>query len=357
MGRLIKAIWSPMDPNVSVSIVSGDFNIIDKDQNKFGSSLLNILNGTVTMRAAIDYERGFWKNELNLYRRSGICYATRIKRIPIEKYFTQIFYLQVFIIGLYGILIVEGLIEYIFDLRSAEFLMNAFRILIGVAMLWKPRNSIKRIILLLLVFPLMIVCLYLQDELSSFVTIAPTKEIQVRSLEDLVIHKYKVFTTTYHRQYFWSTPFYNYISLLEGFDSCYNRLKVDGKTACASDCNYMKQEIRGKLDIKVTPDVFMQKYYAYIFPIDFPLLPRIRNVYYRLFEGGVLHNVFEPDEKITPSKNDFTISMDKLKSVTDFFIMGCAFSVTVFLLEICIFKIIARIGKNSLREILYRHIK
>ena len=57
-----------------------------------------ILQGKYESRAIQDFQRGFWKNEVILYRRAGLCFITRKEKPMIFEYLIKEFRLKTFII-------------------------------------------------------------------------------------------------------------------------------------------------------------------------------------------------------------------------------------------------------------------
>lgn len=364
--KLMESIWKPLNPTVITSIDTANEFTYDNKEKKFGSSLFKIMNGTFDTRAFFDYERNFWRNELNLFVRSGTCYATAIERISLEEYLAQIFIFDYLIISMSVVFTIEKLILHFFKLNSADIFMNVIRTFIGATVTWNPKNSWKRFILLLIVFPFMVISNYMQDEFSSFITAPPIKEVSTDRLED-VLQRYELYSTNYHRQYFSSTEYYDQIHSTKSINECYDSLLNNSKKACAADCSRMRyyfgeNDLYGK--VKISPDINLQKYFAYVYPIDYPLMPRIRDVYKKLYEAGLISQIFSENrvkKRSTEEDELNSISLDEIGLITKLFKMGCVFGVIFFLIEFTISKIISRFEKfKKLNDVVtnyFRNVK
>lgn len=351
--KLLEEIWTPLRPTIIVKKDSvGDFTM-NKNEKKFGSSLLKILNGTYDTRAFFDYERNFWHNELNLFIRSGTCYATTVEKISVEEYFSQVFIFDYFFISLSFIFIIEKLIIHLFKFKSIDLSMNTLRTFIGAAVTWNPKNSLKRIILILIIFPFIIISNYMQGEFSSFITAPPMKKFSINFLEDL-LKQYTVYSNKYHRQYFLSTGHYDEIHLVNNIYQCYNFLQKSNKIACANDCRVMYSDfIQNNYfrKLRISTDVTLRRYYAYVYPIDYPLLPRIRKIYIKVYEAGLISRLIPPLRRLnknlslTDEDNLRSISLDEIRPINKLLKMGCTFSVILFLTEFIIFKIVPLLKK------------
>lgn len=113
IGLILKEIFTPLKPKIKIKVVSdGSFSINENGTN-IGPSLLKILNGTFDTRAAIAIQRvfgDFWRNELNLFIRGGICYAVTERTATWSNYFQRNYFLQVFVSMIYTFLIFEKIV-------------------------------------------------------------------------------------------------------------------------------------------------------------------------------------------------------------------------------------------------------
>lgn len=350
-GKILKEIFSPFRPKVIIKIVPHGTFYISDDGTKMGSSLLSILNGTFDTRAAVQLQRSFgefWKNELNLFVISGICYAIAEKTATWDQYFQQNYFLLVFIITVYIFLVIETLVIYFLKKNSSEITLDLLRALIGTATIWEPKSSFMKIIFISVLFPLIIITSFLESELTSVVIVPLNKEVKIETINDLMSNKYEVFTTDDYRPQFISTPFFNKIQT--PVRGCCNSLTKNFLKACAHDCYYLRTMARVPEHTKIIPDKNLQGYWTYIFPIDYPILPRIRKIYHKLYESGIIMNILKQYEpiKIIEKINFSVIKFNELRYIFYLLCSGYLFAMIVILVEILIFKLFnSSIHRNS----------
>lgn len=354
-GKLLKEIFSPLQATINIKVVPHKSFDINHDGTKVGSSMLKIFNGTFDTRAALQFQRvfgDFWKNELNIFIRSGICYALADRTTSWNEYFLQNYFLHTLVLLMYILLSFETIMTHFFK-RIIDITMDLLRGLIGVSVLREPKTSFKRLIFLLIILPFIVISSFVQSKLTSFVTVMPMKELKIDKIEDLFDKNYEVFTTNDHRQYFISTPFYGQIRT--PVDECLGSLKNNFSIACAHDCIYLKNIARLAENVKILPDKYLQRYWTSIFPVDYPILPRIRDIYYKLYESGIIVNILKQYEPIKIDRkaiySDMTI--DELRFVFYFLVCGYLYAIFVFFIEIGsskIFKLLIRLRECSVRR-------
>lgn len=341
VGKTLKEIFSPLQPKIHIRIVSQDTFSINQDGTKIGSSLVKILNGTFDMRAATEnqhYFGDFWRNELNLFIKTGICYAVADTTASWGEYFQQNNFLPMFVSVMYVCLIAEAIIKLFKKPYKVNIVMDLLRASIGNATLWEPKESFKRIIFLLIIIPFIIITSFLQSELTSFVSVTPKNEIEIETIDDLIKKKYEVFTLDEIRQIFISTPFYRHVRTPD--QGCYDSLEKNVSRACAQYCVFLENIARLPENVKVIRDIYLQGYRTYTFPVDYPILPRLRKIYYELHEAGIITRIFKQHERGKTEK-DRTFSdstLDELRYVFYFMMLGSLLSAFVFLIEIASFE-------------------
>lgn len=166
----------------------------------------------------------------------------------------------------------------------------------------------------------------------------------MEKIDDLISENYEVSTIPDFRQFFLSTPFYNLIQTSKESD-CFEPLKNNFSIACAVDCFYLKNYVKNLPEnATMIEDVYLQGFYTSIFPVDYPILPLIRKIYYKLFESGIVSELNELGSRHKNKKiidlNFSETSVDELKYIFYFSIFGCLFSIIVFLIEIVSFNIV-----------------
>lgn len=339
--KVIEEIFLPLQAVIKNTVVPRKSLMIGEDGRNIGSSMLKILNGTFDMRVRPETQRfigDFWRNELNLFIRSGICYAIADdKKETWNEYFLQNCFLHIFVSTLFICLIIETIMNH-FCKRNIGVTMDLLRASIGNATLWEPKASYKRMIFLLIIFSFMIVTSFLQSELTSLIAVKSTKELKIEKIDDLINNGYEVSATSDISKYFISTPFYHQIRTPH--KECYEVLEKNF-SACAHDCYYLKNTAHLPENTKIYPDLFLQGYFTYIFPVDYPLLPQIRNIYSKLYESGLVFNIYKQNERKRTAKNETIddVTMNELEYVFYFQAFGFSFAVIVFLIEVCIAKL------------------
>lgn len=289
--EILREIWSPMNPNVNITIVSEDF-VIDRRRNRIGSSMLKILDGTCDTRGVFDYQRGYWRNEFDMHIESGICIATFVKKITMDEYFSPVSCINVFLIILCSCLIAEKIFCRFLNLKSIDFTLDTLRALIGNSTLRSPKNFLKRVFFIVILLPLIILSSFVQSELSSFFTATPTRRISLKNSNELMCHGYKVCSTNFVRQFFPQTQINNFFHTTESLEECYGLLGNDDKMTYATDCVLLRYDLKKVENVKILPILDMKHNFVYFLPTDYPLLPRLRSIYSKLFETGIILHHF-----------------------------------------------------------------
>lgn len=142
------------------------------------------------------------------------------------------------------------------------------------------------------------------------------------------------------RLYFISTPFYNRIKTFQTDKELFYILKKYKLKACAHDCFYLKNIAHLPENTEIVEDKTMQVFMTNIFSVDYPLLPRIRKIYKKLHEGGIILNLYEKYKRQKIKKNEIVsdVSPDELTYVFYFQAFGLLFAIILFLLEVVINK-------------------
>ncbi len=256
-----------------------------------------------------------------------------------KEYFLQNHFLYVFTSILFALLIGETVMTHFWRLNDFEVTMNLFRAIIGNAALWKPKKTMRRIIFLLAIFSSMIMNLCLQSELTSSATVKPLEKFEIDSVEDLMSKQYEVFVPRPFAQHFLSTRFYSQIRTPDY--GCPESITSNFSIACAHGCYYLKNLAKLPKNAKVFADRYLKGYRTAIFPIDYPLLPRIKKNYYNLHEGGFILRTFEEMERKSVEKGivpDDTVALEDVKYVCYLLVFAILFTVVVFFAEIVVKK-------------------
>ena len=131
-GEIAGTIWSALQVSVTTHLVPNDF-VVDNHGIPVGTSLRQVLNGTYDMHSAYDYPRGFWRNELNMYTLSGICFATNKEKMTLSEYLTEVFGLHTVIGAACVGLAIAGFVAFTSKRNFFDIVMEGLRALYGCA--------------------------------------------------------------------------------------------------------------------------------------------------------------------------------------------------------------------------------
>lgn len=122
--------------------------------------------------------------------------------------------------------------------------------------------------------------------------------------------------------------------------------------ACAHGCTHLKNVAKLPENVKILPDESLRDYYSKIFPIDYPILPGIRNIHQKLCEGGIISRIFKNDERMRIVKAETVgdISLTELGYVFYFEIFASLFALIVFVIEVAGSKQARKLMKSVVNE-------
>lgn len=273
-----------------------------------------------------------------MFIETGLCYAIADKTALWSTYFQQNYFILIFVIVVYNGLVIETILKNLSEEYKVEVVMDILRASIGNATLWEPKKLLKRIIFMMIIFPFVIITSFLQAELTSLISVIPTIEINIKSLDDLINNSYVVFTNNDFQQNFLSSKYYNQIQVPDY--GCFDSLKYNYSTACAHSCGFLKNLAIIPEKVKILPDIYLRGYSNLIFPTDYPILRRIRNIYYKLYESGIIMNIFNQYQRVRAYASEIIsgVSLDEVKFVFHFQVFGFIFAIIAFLTEVGIEK-------------------
>lgn len=113
-------------------------------------------------------------------------------------------------------------------------------------------------------------------------------------------------------------------------------MKGNYSVACAHYCFYLNNMKRLPENFKIYTDKVSWRSFTYIFSVDYPLLPRIREIYSNLFEFGIIRTVIKQYISKVIGKTEIVsdITINQLKYVLYFQTVGLLFGLIVFLIEV-----------------------
>ncbi|OXU29191.1 hypothetical protein TSAR_011288 [Trichomalopsis sarcophagae] len=361
--RIISEIWHFLKANISIKLASGSFEV-DELGNPQGKALLDLLYGKYDMKYTFDFERRyFWHYELNTYIPGGICYvAKKSESFVSYENLTSVLSHSLFVQVFLAAIIVSVLVSRWLRLNFGQVMLNTVRAIIGVAILHSPKSIIPRIAFMHVVIYSMVLNSYLQSHLSLSMVGEP-KSLKIEKPTDLIKYDYKIFAKNVTHQYFSYWPFiYDQIQETKSLYECVKAIKVDERICCADDCHKIRSRIdsNGRRYYQVSEDIYLQWYYVFTFERDHPLLPRLRQVYARLYQSGVIVHLTSPlDPKTINPKTEnsltslSTISFSEIEKGFYFIAIGQIAGMLVFISEVLVNLVLIR---KSLK-ILVRGIK
>lgn len=329
----------PLQPSINITIVADDF-VLNQDSVLTGKSLIELLSGKYDLNGVFDYGVGLWRNELDTHIEAGHCYVTGITRMTLKEYFSQVIPSNIFLALFCINIVVAGLIPLFLNNNFFEIIMDTLRAFVGVAMLQKPKTSVRRIIFILIVIWFMALNSYVQSQLSSFITVMPMRQIQIEKAEDLISYGFKVQATHYSRQYFRSSVLYDQIQVIDDIHDCLNSIKHNKRLACIEDCTFLRFIFNVTSKHRISKDAQVRRNYVYFFSDDNPLLRRIRGIYSRLYENGIVQFLdnterFKIQKKFIIRKNEVKdITFDVIKPAFYLLLIGLINAGLLFVMEL-----------------------
>ena len=312
-GKIIEALYTTLNVNVHTA-PSAEYSVLNSKgvPNKM---LIDLLSGKFDMTFLFNYERVFWKNELNSFIQAGMCYVTNKERIAMSEYFLNTFSLSAFL----SLLCISLLAVILFAItlkRSITLVtIDVLRAIVGVATIREPRKVLHRTIFIYIIILCMILNFYLQSTWFSLLTATPVHEKKIESITDLIENNYTVYTASfYQQQYFDKFQNSTKIVVISDYKDCLKFLKQDVRAACARDCGRLRLHFYDGKQLRISEDHHLRYYYVFVFRDDFPLGKRIIKIYRRLFQSGIISylssvtelnniknkdSIFDKPEKIT----------------------------------------------------------
>lgn len=304
----------------------------------FGEGLVgDVLESRYETHSTGEYQRGFWKNELNLFVPARLCYLTKKERASIFKQLTKNIRISTGLMLLTLFAIVAVVFSYLMKINHTEVLLDILRTATGVAMIHQPVNRLSKCIFLSLILAFIIITSYLQSKLSVILTARSTRFIDVKNVTDLVSSRLRAHAEEYFLQIYYGTPLDGQITPVQDFPECLNLLKRDSNVVCIQDCDWLKYYAVENHEFHISQDNAFDRYCTILFRDDSPLLDRIRIIYYRLFEHGI--NSYLIDLEMLRSKKPEPASFNEIsiyqqRYVFYIFTVLCAVGFFVFILEI-----------------------
>lgn len=308
------------------------------DSNGIGTGVTgHVLRGDYECTSIQFYQRGFWKNELNLFDQSGLCIIARKESVPLTEKLYKIFTVAICTILLTFFISLTILLAYLLKINHVEAAMDLVRGIVGVSMVQiKPNTKLSRLILMLLMFAFIILCCYVQSLISAVLTIPSSRPIGIKVVSDLLKENYTIYSHKNYFHLFRDTPLDGNIKPIKHFSKCLELVARNASAACVYDCNWAKDNMRANHTFHVIKDESFNKYMTLLFRDDSPLLNQARNIFKRLLEHGLIRHINNLNEFMfnVASTSDYKdITIDQLRYAFYFLMISHGLSTLIFVAE------------------------
>lgn len=296
----------------------------------------DVLNGQYESSRTGHYNHGFWKQELNLYVKTGMCFVIK-KDISVIEQLHNLFSLVACLMFLLSFTMITVLLTYLLRTTHLDVGMDMIRAAVGVSMIHvKPHSRISQLIFVCIIFSFIVLSSYLQSQFSAVLITSSGIVSDIRSTSDLLKHGYKMYGHNYFLQFYYNTPLNGHISSIETFEKCLKLMKSDDLVACLEDCSWNAyNELRNdELQIE---DEFLDRSLVLLFRYESPLFNSAKRIYDRLFECGVVEHLNHFDHFMFKSKHPrvpHKISMQQLRYAFYLLVISGVLSVFIFLIEL-----------------------
>lgn len=302
----------------------------------------DVLDGKYDGFLAPDFRRDLWKNEVNTFVTSGICYVTNKEELTFFEQLSEVFPSKTILVLLLLSLTTTAIFKYLLKKSFAEVAIDVLRVATQQSTLTEPVTIPARVIFVCIIFNFMWVSWNVESNLRSILTVSHTVRPVVTSEQDLIDLDYRIHSRYYFEQFNYNSPINDLTVRVNNVTDCLDVVDDDFKNACLDDCTVINFFTKESQDIHIE-HVEPKRYYVLVYRDDFPLQERVSMVYYRLFEHGII-NKFSMDQISTPRKsskklknpdNYKRITMQQIKFVVYFIMIGDLIAVLVFIVELC----------------------
>ncbi|OXU21476.1 hypothetical protein TSAR_011837 [Trichomalopsis sarcophagae] len=324
--------------------------IFEVPDDSIGTITEGVANGTISdtlegkydMLMIDDYQREAWRNTLNTFIVSGMCYVTEKRIKPIIHRLIGSLSMGLWLSLLAFILSTATAFTLMLKNSFTENVINIIRAVVGTSMLNEPRRWYRKVVFIWLIFTFMIVNYYLQSQMNAILTELERYFDHIESYESLSGYKYEIYSSEYFRQYFYNWDFGKRIQSVDSVSHCL-KLMCDNRVVCIDDCVEMKFKVRESLKYHISRDVGFNRYNVLLFRDDFPLQTRVATLYRRLFQSGVVsayqvqQSWYFLKERIAQTYKG--MPLNKFEFPFYFLLYAQAFALLVFTAELLVFRI------------------
>ncbi|KAJ8686758.1 hypothetical protein QAD02_022552 [Eretmocerus hayati] len=287
--EIVNLVWDSLGVNVTRSRVHHD-SLGVVSNNSANGTMADVLRAKYDMIAIIDYERGFWRNNMQTFITKDLCYVVKKKNLPMSSRLLKLYSPSVWITKF----IIMSILVIVFMSTSKRGIiwniMNVYRATLGHAMLHPPKSWCIRIIMISFIFKQLVMINVSQSQLTLTLATDQSKHVDIIKDGKLILNAkhYKIFGTIYYRRVIFGSddkrPFFD---LVEDFDVCLTLMKFRDDVICIDNCLRLKSY---ELDPKtsIIRDPLFSRNGILLVRDDFPLQKRFHDIYVNLFERGII---------------------------------------------------------------------
>ncbi|OXU20012.1 hypothetical protein TSAR_006595 [Trichomalopsis sarcophagae] len=338
--QINNVIWTKMNAVVNVTIVETTGIVDSEGLPNFATK--DVLDGKFDGFLAPDFRRDLWKNEVNTFITSRICYVTNKEELTFFEQLSEVFPSKTMLVLLLLSLTTMAIFKYLLKESFSEVAIDVLRVVTLQSTLREPVTVPARAIFVCIIFNFMWVSWNVESNLMSILTVSQPMRAVVTTEQDLIDRDYKIHSRYYFEQFNYASVISDLNVRVRNVIDCLEVVDNDAKNACLDDCTVINFFAKENQDIHIA-HMEPKRYYVLVYRDDFPLKERVSTVYHRLLEHGII-NKFSLDQMSAPrtsSKklknpdNYKRITMQQIKFVVYFIIIGDLFAVLVFFVELC----------------------
>ena len=175
-------------------------------------------------------------------------------------------------------------------------------------------------------------------QINALITAIPDRIVQIEHTGDVKKLGYQVYASNYTRQYLRSTVLYDDVRISPTIPDCHDLLRKHPEIICAADCAFIDAMTNGSQEFHLSAAKDVQQFFVFLFPMDYPLFPRIQRVYHNLYEAGIM-TLFKDREKAErkwKQKRENKVenlSIREFKALFYFLMFGLGIAVAVYCFE------------------------
>ena len=333
-GRLI---WKKIGANITYLPYTLKSNGRNYRNNTTNDMTAAVLRGKYESRAIHDYQRGFWKNEVILYRRAGLCFIAKKEKPVIFEYLIKEFPLKAFIIFVVLFTSVILFFGYLLKKNNADIALDVLRAAVGSSMIQQPDIFVGRFVFILMMFTFIILGNFFQSQLSAILVTITPRHREIRSAADAVEHYHKFYGNKYFSQYFYDTVLWDKIEEVSNLNNCLELLRLEKNAICITDCQWVNYVLQENQEFHISKNEEFIRYNVLLVRDESPLRLRMQKISLSLFESGLMQYLIDIEklDYIVPKATEYQmITIEQLKQCSYILICLYAISLLVFVIEI-----------------------